>query len=408
MQGRGTHCVSNFAATPIECPIQVKSHRPIRIAGAGPSGLSAAIRLAAAGLPVEVFEARKAAGGRFIGDFQVIENMSGLEEAPDWLARLGLAVNFFIRPVRQAVFFGPNLRAHPVESTKPFAYFIQRGEAAGSLDTGLAAQAQAAGVRIIYETRLRREEADIVATGPSVPDGLARQAVFPTALPNTVWVLFDMALAPGGYAYLFVLEGRATLGCAITRDFNRMDDYFDRCARRFAEIAPFSMPAGTETRFGYSFMSFSLKPSAQMDGRRFVGEAGGFQDFLFGLGLRYALTTGHLAAESFIHDTRKEATYDTAWRAALGEAQEVSLVNRALYEWGGNRGLSFLIRRAAGGDVRDYLAGWHAPRAWKRLLLPWVKWQWRRTTPCVHPFGPHWCRQRAAGATPGAIQWAGR
>jgi flavin-dependent dehydrogenase len=372
--------------------INAQTDRPIQIAGAGPSGLAAAIRLASAGLPVTVFEARKAAGARFIGDFQVIENMSGPEDALDWLSRLGLSINFFIQPAHRAVFFGPDLKPHPVESARPFAYFIRRGAEAGSLDTGLAAQAVDAGVRIVYETRLPRDQADIVATGPSTPDGLAKQKVFPTALPDTVWVLFDMARAPGGYAYLFVLNGRATLGCAITRDFDRMDHYFDVCAQRFAEVAPFSMD---DARSGYSFMSFSLKTSAQVEGRRFVGEAGGFQDFLFGLGLRYALTTGHLAAESFMGASAAGVAYDTAWKSALGEAQEVSLVNRALYELGGNRGLSFLIRRATRGDVRDYLAGWHAPRAWKRLLLPWVKWRWRRQTRCVHPFDPHWCRQRA-------------
>ncbi len=369
---------------------RLEINRPIRIAGAGPSGLSAAIRLAKAGLPVEVFEARKSAGGRFIGDFQVIENMSGPEDALDWISRLGLSVNFFIQPARRGVFFGPDLKAHPVSSIRPFAYFIRRGEEAGSLDGGLAAQAEAAGAKITYQTRLPRDQADIVATGPSVPDGLARQIVFSTPLPDTVWVLFDMARAPGGYAYLFVLDGRATLGCAITRDFDRIDDYFDRCVRRFAEVTPFSTSGA---RSGYSFMSFSLKSSARVEERLFVGEAGGFQDFLFGLGLRYALTTGHLAAESFI----RNAEYDTAWRSALGEVQEVSLVNRALYEWGGNRGLSFLIRRAARGDVRAYLEKWHAPRAWKRLLLPWIKWRWGRQTRCVHPFNPHWCRRRSGG-----------
>src|SRR5581483_11994923 len=54
-----------------------KSRRetPIKIAGAGPSGLAAAITLAKAGHEVEIFEARPAVGARFIGDFQVIENM---------------------------------------------------------------------------------------------------------------------------------------------------------------------------------------------------------------------------------------------------------------------------------------------------------------------------------------------
>ncbi len=376
-------------------PPRLKSSDPIQIAGAGPSGLAAAIHLAKAGVPVDVFEARKTVGGRFIGDFQVIENISAnggvIEEAPDLLARLGIEVNFFFRPVQSAVFFGPDRKPHAVSSARPFAYFIRRGAEGDTLDAGLAAQAQAAGATIRYNTRLPRDRADVVATGPGVPDGLARQIVFATPLPDTVWVLFDTTCAPGGYAYLFVVDGAATLGCAITCDFDRIDLYFDRALRRFQEITPFSV---TDARTGYSYMSFSLKRSATVDRRLFVGEAGGFQDFLFGLGLRYALNTGHLAARSL----RENFSYDALWRAALGDAQERSLVHRALYEWGGDWGFSALVRRATRGDVREYLSRQQSPQFWKRLLLPWIKWRWRNRSRCTHPFLDHWCRRRAKSA----------
>ena len=372
-------------------PPRLKSSDPIQIAGAGPSGLAAAIHLAKRGVPVDVFEARKTVGGRFIGDFQVIENIGAgggvVEDAPDLLARLGISVNFFFRPVQRAVFFGSDRKPRPVSSARPFAWFVRRGAEGDTLDVGLAAQAQAAGATIRYNTRLPRDRADVLATGPGVPDGLARQIVFSTPLPETVWVLFDTTCAPGGYAYLFVIDGCATLGCAITRDFDRIDLYFDRARRRFQEIAPFSV---ADARSGYSYMSFSLKRSATVDRRLFVGEAGGFQDFLFGLGLRYALTTGHLAARSLIEDE----SYDALWRTALGAAQERSLVHRALYEWGGDFGFSAMLRRATRGDVQEVLSRHQAPRFWKHLLLPWIKWRWRNRSRCTHPFSDHWCRRR--------------
>jgi len=372
-------------------PPRLKRPDPIQIAGAGPSGLAAAIHLAKCSVPVEVFETRKTVGGRFIGDFQVIENIGSdggvIEDAADLLARLGISVNFFLRPVQRAVFFGPDRKPHPVSSARPFGWFVRRGAEGDTLDVGLATQVEAAGATIRYNTRLPRDRADVVATGPGVPDGLARQIVFPTPLPETVWVLFDTACAPGGYAYLFVIDSRATLGCAITRDFNRIDIYFDRALKRFQEVVPFSV-AGA--RSGYSYMSFSLKRSARVDRRLFVGEAGGFQDFLFGFGLRYALTTGHLAARSLMEDE----SYDTLWRTAFGAAQERSLVHRALYEWGGNFGLSALIRQATRGDVQEFLSRYQTQRFWKRLLLPWIKWRWHNRSRCTHPFLDHWCRRR--------------
>lgn len=367
--------------------------RSIRIAGAGPSGLTAAITLAKAGHQVDLYEARDAVGARFIGDFQVIENMSQPEDALEMMKRFGLATNFFLRPVQEARFFDHRLRSQPVQSRRPFGYFIRRGKEDDTLDRGLLSQALAAGARIHYKTRIKSEEADIVATGPTIPDGLAKEMTFSSSLPDTVWVLFDMNLSPGGYSYLFVLDGRATFGCAITRDLGRINDYFERSLKKFREITPFSV--GDE-KIGYSFMNFTLKESAQAGERLFIGEAGGFQDYLFGLGLRYALLTGFAAAQSIIGKAR----YDPLWRQAIGLAQEVSLVNRYLYEWGGNSGLTLFIRQAGKGDLQDYLSRWHAPSRWKRLLLPMIKWRWRENKLRAHPGFPHWRRKKSDESHP--------
>lgn len=365
----------------------------IKIAGAGPSGLTAAIVLARAGFDVEIYEGRGAVGARFIGDFQVIENMSREEDALDMLKRFGLNVNFFLRPVQNALFFDDRLRPQPVASRRPFAYFIRRGGEGATLDRGLLAQALGAGATVHYHTRIKPEEADIVATGPATPDGLAKEMTFTTSLPDTVWVLFDMNRSPGGYAYLFVLDGAATFGCAITRNFSAINDCFDRSLRRFQELASFPI---REEKTGYSYMNFSLKQSAEADGRRFVGEAGGFQDYLFGLGIRYALTTGFLAAESIL----QKRSYDPLWREALGPAQEMSLVNRFLYEIGGNAGLRLFIRRSGREDLQDYLGRWHRPRWWKRLILPAIRWGWRGSGRCAHRLSSHWCRKKPTSPSP--------
>ena len=361
--------------------------RPIRIAGAGPSGLAAAIVLAKAGREVEVHEAKRDVGTRFIGDLQVIEAASERESVPAFLDRAGIERNFYFRGVDWATFYDHRGKARTIKSTAPYGYFIRRGAEENTLDRGLLSQARNAGAKVIFESRLAN--ADIIATGPASPDGLAREMTWKTDEPERIDVFFNHLLAPGGYSYLFILDGIATFGCAIVSSFKQIDDYFDHSLAEARKIHPFETPR--ETRTGYSYMNFHLKRAATSNGSRFVGEAAGFQDYLFGLGIRYALTSGVLAARSIL----EERDFDDLWRSELGVKQETSLVNRFLYEAGGNMGLSMFVRQAARAkDFHRYLSGWHAHTWWKSLLAPMVRRVWRHRGRCQHKPGEHWCRSR--------------
>ena len=378
---------------------------PIRIAGAGPSGLAAAIVLGRAGRAVEVHEAKSDVGTRFIGDLQIIEGASEAEGVPDFLDRIGIARNFYFRPADWATFYDHHGVARVIRSAEPYGYFIRRGAEEGTLDRGLLAQARAAGARVIFNSRLDvgrtlspagrveepapRAEADIIATGPASPDGLAREMTWRSSEAERIDVFFNHKLSPGGYSYLFILDGIATFGCAIVSDFKRIDDYFDHSLAEAQRLHAFEVPA--EHRSGYSYMNFHLKRHATSNGARFVGEAAGFQDYLFGLGIRYALTSGYLAARSIL----ESRDFDELWKRELGAKQETSLVNRFLYEAGGNFGLSMFVRQASRAkDFHRYLSGWHAQRWWKALISPFVRRVWRHDGRCLHKPGEHWCRSR--------------
>ena len=373
---------------------------PIRIAGAGPSGLASAIVLARAGRAVEVHEAKSDVGMRFIGDLQIIEGSSETEPVPDFLRRVGIERNFYFRPADWATFYDHRGVGRAIRSAAPYGWFIRRGAEEGTLDRGLLAQARVAGATVIFNSRIDVGPASaapdrpqslpqIVATGPASPDGLAREMTWRTSDPERIDVFFNHKLSPGGYSYLFILDGIATFGCAIVADFKRIDEYFDHSLAEAQRLHRFDVPA--EHRTGYSYMNFHLKRRATSGGARYVGEAAGFQDYLFGLGIRYALTSGVLAARSIL----EERDFDELWRSELGEKQETSLVNRFLYEAGGNFGLSMFVRRASQAkDFHRYLSGWHARPWWKALLGPVVRRFWRHDGRCLHKPGEHWCRSR--------------
>ncbi|HEX9458103.1 MAG TPA: hypothetical protein VGA84_03110 [Thermoanaerobaculia bacterium] len=405
-------------------------HDPIRIAGAGPSGLAAAIILARAGRAVEVHEAKRDVGTRFIGDLQIIEGASETEPVPDFLDRLGIERNFYFRPTNWATFYDHRGVGRVIRSNEPYGYFIHRGAEEGTLDRGLLAQAQHAGAKVVFNSRLPPDQADIVATGPASPDGLAKEMTWriggresgvggrssgpaqassdnrqpttddyasvsdprlpaPDLRSELIDVYFNHKLAPGGYSYLFILDGVATFGCAIVADFKQIDSYFDHSLAAARRLHGFNVPA--DARTGYSYMNFHLKRAATANGARFVGEAAGFQDYLFGLGIRYALTSGSLAARSILD----ERDYDGLWKSELEAKQKTSLVNRFLYETGGNFGLSMFVRQAAHAkDFHRYLSGWHRNSWWKSLLAPVIRRVWKHDGRCLHKPGPHWCRAR--------------
>jgi flavin-dependent dehydrogenase len=361
--------------------------RPIIIAGAGPSGLAAAISLARAGRAVEVHEAKKDVGSRFIGDIQIIEGSSEREPVPEFLDRIGIERNFYFREATWATFYDHRNKARTIRSEEPFGYFVHRGAEESSLDRGLLAQARALGVNVTFNSRIAT--ADVIATGPAAPDGLAREMTWRTSDAERVDVFFNHRLAPGGYSYLFILDGVATFGCAIVADFKKIDDYFEHSLASAQQANPFEIPA--ETRTGYSYMNFHLKQRATRGDARYVGEAAGFQDYLFGLGIRYALTSGWLAARSILENR----DYDELWQRELGAKQQTSLVNRFLYEAGGNAGLSMFVKQASRAkDFNRYLSGWHASTWWKRMLSPVVRRVWHHRGRCLHKPEDHWCRSR--------------
>lgn len=372
----------------------------IHIAGAGPSGLAAAIVLARAGRNVQVHEAKADVGSRFIGDLQIIEGASERESVPQFLDRIGIERNFYFRPAQSATFYDHHGRSRQIRSAEPYGYFIRRGAEEGTLDRGLLAQAKAAGATILFNSRLdvarlspaaplATLEPDIVATGPASPDGLAREMTWRTSDPERVDVFFDHKLSPGGYSYMFILDGVATFGCAIVADFKNIDDYFDHSLAAARRLHPFEIPAAART--GYSYMNFNLKDHATSGRSIYVGEAAGFQDYLFGLGIRYALTSGWLAARSIL----EQRDFDELWKQEFGAKQETSLVNRFLYETGGNAGLSMFVRQASkASDFHGYLSGWHARKWWKALLVPVVRRVWQHRGRCQHKPAEHWCRSR--------------
>lgn len=367
-------------------------YSPVTIAGAGPAGLAAAITAAKGGRRVTIHERHSDVGHRFHGDFQGLENWTTKSDVLEQLSTIGIEPEFETSPFKEVVCFAPDGRDYICRSSYPLFYLVRRGNAAGTLDSGLKEQAQAAGVEIIFNSSCRKlPEGGIVAQGPHRADVIAVGYVFQTDMADAAYVALSDHLAPQGYAYLLIHQGHGTVASCMFTDFHKERIYLERTVRFFREKTGFSMH--NERHFGGSG-NFSIPRSAHKKSILHVGESAGFQDAFAGFGLRYAILSGHFAAGALLGNSPE--TYETAWKKHFLGLMKASVVNRYLYAMFGNPGYTRFIQGIVHSrDVRNWIRKRYNHEFWKSLIYPLARRQFgkRLSGLCIEP-GCYctWCR----------------
>lgn len=317
------------------------SSLPIHILGAGPAGLSASIALARAGREVHLHERYDTIGKRFQGDLQGLENWSSKEDVLKSIGSFGLIPNFEATPFHEVI-FTDGVKTLLNKSKEPLFYLVKRGPFQNSLDYGLLEQALQHDVKINYRSNFPASESDIIATGPIRQALVAsdKGLVFKTSLPNIAIGIFHDDLAYLGYSYLLIAQGYGCLCTVVFNDFHRLNRCFERTievARRFAKLDL------TNARPVGGVGSFTLDQSATKGKSLLVGEAAGFQDMLWGFGIRTALSSGYLAAQSLL--TNQD--YSKIAEKTFSPYLKASIVNRFLWEtlkWRSKPILPFLLQ----------------------------------------------------------------
>jgi flavin-dependent dehydrogenase len=346
--------------------IAMSAQPHLEIVGAGPAGLAAALTARAGGAFVTVYEKRPHVGGRFHGDFQGIENWTLEEDALEELARLGLPLEIPVTPIREIVCFGPDGAAHPLRSTaQPLFYLVRRGTDDDTLDTALARQSLKAGVAIRAATRRDRVAAGgIVAEGPHAADIIAVGYTFTTDMADGYYVALSERLAPGGYAYVLVHQGRGTVAACLFQNFHEEKVHLEHTVEFFSRHVGLRWQQARP--FGGSG-NVSLQAARSSTSVLYAGESAGLQDPLFGFGLRYALLSGHFAAQAWLAGAT--LSYERQWRARIRDYMRTGALNRRLYRFLGDRGRGFVLRRfVADAEPRRVLARLYRPTRVTALL----------------------------------------
>jgi flavin-dependent dehydrogenase len=300
--------------------------KEIKILGAGLSGLTAAINLAKKGYKVDVYEKNKDVGMRFHGDIQGLENWSEKKDILEELKEMNIDINFDCNAF-SSVILTNGLKAKKINTKRPAFYLVKRGSFSGTIDYGLKVQALKSDINVHFQKTLSPNEADIVATGPVPKEvvGVVRGIILTTDVKDTAIVAINDKLAFKGYSYFLVTKGHGCM-CTVVRrgEVFRANEYFEKTKEFFVRklglhIRPLREVVGVG--------SFSLK-KVKKGATSYVGEAAGLQDFLWGFGMRFAITSGYLAAQSIINNK----DYEKIAEKHLGNRLRAGVVNRYLWE----------------------------------------------------------------------------
>lgn len=340
----------------------------IKIAGAGIAGMSAAINIKKAGYNVVVFEKQSTVGGSRHGDYEGLDNWIFNSSMEDFFTSHGLNFkNLPAIPIHQFTVHLENRASSLVKSPQPFFYMVKRGSEQDSLDQHFYEQCKNAGVDFKFDTPAP-DDFDIDSTGPSKVAAYIKGVNFKTTLKNQVHLLLGKKFAPKGYAYLIIMDGQATLATAYKKVKNENVDPLQNSIDYF-NSKEISIPK--ENMFG-SRGSFSINNMRTFKRPFRIGEAGGFQDYLFGFGMRMAMRSGLAAAYQITGEIKLTKTImrDLNWKRNL------SFINRFIYEKLNTNQLAMMADSFAAADEPLELL----TQAYKwnfKKILRWIRFRER-------------------------------
>ena len=279
----------------------------VRILGAGLSGLAAATILAKAGKKVEVHDIREDSGARFDGDFQGLENWTSKEDFFDEMRDWGLdPQSFKSTEFRELSLIHPDDVVTTAKSHRIAYRIVERGTDEHCIDQGFKKMALDAGATIHYKSKVDPSECMIIAAGPKDTSAIAFGEVFKTSYPNHVAFQLNDKLAPGAYSYLIVIDGIGLICTCLWRKQKNSNRYLNETIAWYENAYP-ELDREPIKRVGGKG-DFSIPSTYFANGQYFVGEAGGLQDFMWGFGMRYAVTSGVMAANSILSGSNYDIT----------------------------------------------------------------------------------------------------
>jgi len=275
----------------------------IRIAGAGLAGMSAAFCLAREGFKVEVYEKKTFPG------HETASYMCALRNYVEDKNPLKEFRNFHI-PIKAMEISPKVIKISPsFEKRVGYRsyYLVEMGQSKESIEQQLYMQCLAEGVKFHFKTL--GGEVDIVASGAAKD----RINIFGYGYiyknlnvdPEATYLVYNNDIAPKGYVFAITKNSQTTMMVISfdKKEFQTLRERFTNALKIFNPLK--RMVDGEEIIAEISGGAYYNKDpftSLKKGNILYVGEAAGIQDASRGFGLRYAITSGALAAKSIIEE----------------------------------------------------------------------------------------------------------
>ncbi|NIO22607.1 MAG: NAD(P)-binding protein [Candidatus Aenigmarchaeota archaeon] len=344
----------------------------IKIAGAGISGLTAAINLAKNGYDVTVYEKDKS----FTRDnICAVRNYDLTEDALEEFGKFGVE----LRPqskVNKVIKFSPT-QSIEEHSKKTIFYIFERGPNKNSIENQLYRQAKDLDVKISMGEPVNEKDVDIVATGGRRMDIFAYGHIYSEldTSKDTAYIIYDNLYAPKGYIYILTANGRTVI---VSVSFDRKKfrylpvnfSIFLRKNNVIRDLVGREEPVNKISGFG----NYDIVKNAKEEGRYHVGERGFFMDASKGFGIRYAVITGHLASESIA----KNLDYNKLWKRVLKEELDRNFKRRILLNRFANKDYDLMLKKIGGRvDIEAYIKETRKLKKHIDLFFPLYAWKWK-------------------------------
>ena len=297
--------------------------KKVYIAGGGIAGMSAGICLKKKGIPVTIYEKSSKVGQNRHGDYEGLENWIFNESISSFFSNIGFDYSQIqSSPVNSFMVHSIDKDPLLVYSKKPFFFLVKRGDKKNDFDSQLYQQCKRVGVDFVFNSNAP-DSCDIIATGTRRASAYVHGSSFKTSQENQVHLLLGSQFSPKGYAYLIINNGYGTIATAFKKVKNNNNNYLENCKKYFRRLDIFiSNEEDFGSRGSFAFSSSRIKLPIQ------VGEAGGFQDYLFGFGMKMSMISGLVAG---LHMCG-EISNAKLLLMNINKKKRISFLNRIIYE----------------------------------------------------------------------------